>query len=625
MPLRLPVFLIFSLIVFNTHAQLNISFLSQLNYPESMSNLWGWTSPGGEEYVILGTYYGTRIIDVSNPGTPEELFFIDGTNSSWREVKTQGDFAYVVTEGGDGLLCIDLSELPDDITYNFSDGGIGLSSAHTVNCDEFGYIHVFGSDFAGGGDLILNANTDPLDPVYAGEVDEWYIHDGFVRGDTLWAANIYEGQFSIWDISDKTTPVLLGTQSTPKNFTHNTALSDDGNYLFTTDETSNASVACYDVSDPADINLLDEFRSIPGSNSIPHNTYVRGDFLVTAWYRDGVVITDKLHPELMIKTGYYDTSPVFGGSGFNGAWGVYPYFPSGIIAVSDIENGLYLLQPTYVHACYLEGNVTDEITGADLFGVNVSIVEETLAATTTDISGNYITAVQNAGTYTISFSKTGYLTETFSGVNLTTGGTTVLNVTLETVTATCVAPVTLYETSITASSAILHWNNVGATSYTVTYKKNGGAAINVNVTANQIALTGLESCSNYKWRVKAKCPDGSKPVSALKSFNTPAVECGREGDNEIVGFDDPSFELYPNPAGDHLFIEYANNNNRRNEGFLSSIQLKIIDMSGRIVLEKEINENIEFIELDISHLVKAMYILSIQSANGVEIEKFIKE
>ncbi|MBC8047968.1 MAG: choice-of-anchor B family protein, partial [Fimbriimonadaceae bacterium] len=353
-----------------TQAQSNISFLGKINYAEDLSNLWGWTSPTGEEYVILGTYYGTRIIDVTNPSSPDELFFIDGTNSSWREVKTMGNYAYVVTEGGggvaDGLLCIDLSELPDDINYNFSDGGVGLTSAHTVNCDEYGFVHVFGSDLAGGGDLILNANTTPLDPVYAGEVNDWYIHDGFLRGDTLWAANIYEGQFSVWDITSKTAPVLLATQSTPSVFTHNTALTDDGSYLFTTDEVTNASVAAYDVSDVTDIKLVDQFKSIPGSNSIPHNTYVVGDFIVTSYYRDGVTITDITDPSCLIKTGYYDTSP-YGGSGFNGAWGVYPYFPSGIIAVSDIEEGLFLLQPDYIPACHLKGNVKDHYTDAALF------------------------------------------------------------------------------------------------------------------------------------------------------------------------------------------------------------------------------------------------------------------
>jgi hypothetical protein len=57
------------------------------------------------------------------------------------------------------------------------------------------------------------------------------------------------------------------------------------------------------------------------------------------------------------------------GNGFNGAWGAWPYLPSGNIIVSDMEQGLFILGPTYVKACYLDGLVTDAGTGAPLFGL----------------------------------------------------------------------------------------------------------------------------------------------------------------------------------------------------------------------------------------------------------------
>ena len=75
---------------------------------------------------------------------------------------------------------------------------------------------------------------------------------------------------------------------------------------------------------------------------------VVGDFLVTAYYRDGVIITDAHYPDNMIKTGNYDTSPL-SGDGFNGCWGSWPYLPSGNIIASDMEEGLFILGPTYWH------------------------------------------------------------------------------------------------------------------------------------------------------------------------------------------------------------------------------------------------------------------------------------
>ncbi|HNM07543.1 MAG TPA: choice-of-anchor B family protein [Chitinophagales bacterium] len=400
------------------NAQLNTELLGHLPYADQLSNLTGWSDGAGNEYAIVGTYDGTSIVDITDPTSPIEVAFVNGNNSIWREVRTWDHYAYVVTEAGGGLLCIDLSGLPASVSYNYTNCGIGLNTGHTVFCDENGFVHIFGSNIGAGGDQILDANANPMDPEFAGEVDMWYIHDGYVRGDTLWAGNIYNGWFSVWDISDKTSPVLKAQQSTPDNFTHNTWLTDDGNYLFTTDEVTNATVASYDVSDLTDIKELDQFQANPGTSSIPHNVMVLGDFLVTAYYRDGVVITDATYPDNMIKVGEYDTSP-FAGDGFNGAWGSWPYLPSGNIIVSDMEEGLFIVGPTYVKACYVEGNVTDASTGAPIFGATVNFTG--VVDATSDLIGDYHGGVLDAGTYDFTFNKTGYLPETVTGVVMENG------------------------------------------------------------------------------------------------------------------------------------------------------------------------------------------------------------
>ncbi len=429
-----PLLLLLSVFTIQTNAQLNVELLGQLDYGGTqLSNLTGWSDGAGHEYAIVGTFDGTSIVDITDPTAPDEVQFVNGNNSIWREVRTWSHYAYVVTEAGGGLLCIDLSNLPGPVTYNFSDGGIGMSTGHTVFCDENGYVHVFGSDIGNGGDQIFNANIDPMDPIFAGEVDTWYIHDGFVRGDTLWAGNIYNGWFSVWDISDKTSPNLLAQQTTPDAFTHNVWLTDDNKYIFTTDEVTNATVASYDVSDLTDIQALDEFRANPGTNSIPHNTMVVGDFLVTAYYRDGVIITDAHYPDNMIKTGWYDTSPL-AGDGFNGCWGSWPYLPSGNIIASDMEEGLFILGPTYVSACYLQGVVTDATTGAPIFGADISFTAVGFTDATSDLTGNYHSGVYDAGTYDITFSKPGYLPLTVAGITLTNGVVTIVDAELEPLT-----------------------------------------------------------------------------------------------------------------------------------------------------------------------------------------------
>ncbi len=408
------------------HAQ-GVTFLGHLPYADQLSNLTGWADGAGNEYAIVGTYDGTSIVDITDPTTPVEVQFINGNNSIWREVRTYGNYAYVVTEAGGGLLCIDLSTLPGPVDFNYTDCGIGLETGHTVFCDENGIVHVFGSNIGNGGDQMLDATVDPMEPEYVGEVDLWYIHDGYVRGDTLWAGNIYDGWFSVWDISDKTSPDLLAQQNTPDDFTHNTWLTDDGNYLFTTDEVNNAVVASYDVSDLTDIIELDQFQANPGTNSIPHNVMVVGDYLVTAYYRDGVVVTDASDPSNMVKIGEYDTSPLSGG-GFNGAWGAWPYLPSTNIIVSDMEEGLFIVGVEYAPAAYVMGQVTDAVTGAPIFGAEVNYTGAVDAST--DLTGSYSSGTSDPGTYDFTFTKAGYENLVVTGIELISGDTAIVDAAL---------------------------------------------------------------------------------------------------------------------------------------------------------------------------------------------------
>ena len=45
-----------------------------------------------------------------------------------------------------------------------------------------------------------------------------------------------------------------------------------------------------------------------------------------------------------VDVGRFDTYPDDDSSDFAGAWSVYPYFKSGLLAVSSIEEGLFLVK-----------------------------------------------------------------------------------------------------------------------------------------------------------------------------------------------------------------------------------------------------------------------------------------
>ncbi len=415
----------------------NLNLLSNYPYPEGLSNVWGYTAPDGTEYALVGTTTRLSILSLADPANPVEVASVAGPNTIWREIKTWGQYAYVALDQVNvGVLIVNLQNLPNSVTSQYWTPSItvngqseNLISSHTVTMDENGFMFINGSNVAQGQALIFDVHSNPGNPIYIGPVGNWYCHDNMMRGDTVWSGDIYEGHFSVWDVSDKSNPVLLATQNTPSNFTHNCWISDDGNTLFTTDEVADAYLTSYDVSDLGNIRELDRYRSLDneGTGVVPHNAHVLNDWVFLSHYTDGLKIVDGHRPQNLVEVASYDTYPQ-AGTGFEGDWGVYPYFPSGVAIASDMTTGLWIFQPNLVRACYLEGQVTDANTGQALQGATA----EFLTApnyTTTDLSGDYAFGLATAGTYDVVYRMPGYLPDTLSAV-LINGQVTVLNVQL---------------------------------------------------------------------------------------------------------------------------------------------------------------------------------------------------
>ncbi|HNQ12570.1 MAG TPA: choice-of-anchor B family protein [Bacteroidia bacterium] len=417
----------------------NLTLKSIYTYPNTLSNIWGYTDSLGNEYALVGEATGLSIVDVTNPVSPTQVAFIPGPGpTTWREVKTWGKYAYVTTESGNiGLQIVDLSLLPASAPFkNWQGTGAiagQLETIHALHVDD-GYVYLYGTNLFHGAALVVDL-ADPWNPVYTGHTPDLgsttpsYIHDGYVRNDTLYGGYIYAGYFSVTDVTNKSNPVTVVTQNTPNNFTHNTWLNDAGNVLMTTDEVNDSYLAAYDISDINNIKELDRIQVNPGTNSIVHNTYVLNDYAVTSWYTDGVAIVDVHKPDNLVVVGWYDTYPQGTGPGFSGCWGVYPFFPSGTIVCSDIQNGMVVLTPDYVRACYLEGMITDSATGTPLNGALIEILSVPVQENS-DITGNYKTGYHVSGTYTVQVSKAGYFTKTINNVQLQSGVVTNLNVQL---------------------------------------------------------------------------------------------------------------------------------------------------------------------------------------------------
>lgn len=403
---------------------INTTFRSKISFPgQTLANIWGYEYRG-TEYALVGGSNGMIIVDITNPDAPQQIVQLPAPEgppndgSLWKEIKTFHHYAYMVTEAGGGIQIIDLSKLPSaNLDYhNYTgDGPIAgqLNKIHALHIDETkGYLYAWGGNLFGGAAKIFDLNQDPYNPVYVGKYDQLgYIHDGYVDNDTMYSGHIYAGQFAIVNMANKSAAELINTQTTPNAFTHNTWLADDRRTLLTTDERSNSYLAAYDVSDPTDIKFLDKMQGIPGSGSIVHNTYALRNWAVSSWYKDGFNMVDITRPDNLIQVGNFDTYPNGSGDGFVGCWGVYPFFPSGTLIASNIgaPGELWVVTPNYVRACYLEGKITDAVTGAALQNADIQVLGSSPALQEKSaFNGLYKTGQEAEGYYQVRVSKSGY-------------------------------------------------------------------------------------------------------------------------------------------------------------------------------------------------------------------------
>lgn len=409
----------------------NLTLKSSVYYPlQSCAGVWGYLDSLGNEYALVGASQGLAIVDVTDPLNPVQVIQIPGPDNKWKEIRTQGKYAFVTNELDSGLQIINLSNLPGTNLpakyWRPVINGTPLKTIHALEVSN-GYLYLHGSNIGSRGTLIVNI-SDPWNPVYAGWYDGKYVHDGYVRNDTLYAANIQDGYFSVIDVGNKTSPVLLATQNTPMNYTHNTWLSDNSKTLFTTDEKDGSFLASYDISNLNNITELDKVSSFPGPNAILHNVYMLNEWAVTTCNADGINIFDAHRPGNLVLTAAFDTYTVSAAGGGLGVWGGYPYLPSGNILAASRDGYLHILAPNYTRACYLEGQVTDSVTGNPISAASVKVFG-TSVVDSTRLTGNYAVGHVTPGIYTVEFSRTGYVTRSIP-VTLATASVTALNVKL---------------------------------------------------------------------------------------------------------------------------------------------------------------------------------------------------
>jgi choice-of-anchor B domain-containing protein len=348
-----------------------------------INDIWGWTDPQtGKEWALVGRMDGTSFVDISNPEKPivaGNLPLTKGANPNlWRDVKVYKNHAYIVADGAGahGMQVFDLTRLRNvaktpttfapDTTYP------GIHSSHNIVInEETGFAYAVGVSGGGntcGGGLHMIDIRDMKKPVFAGcfsdpqtgRASTGYSHDAqcvtykgpdqTYRGREICLGS-NETMLSIADVTDKKNPKAVARSSYPDvGYSHQGWLSEDHRYFYMDDEldelagtTPRTRTIVWDLTDLDDPQVAEMYLS-PTSAS-DHNLYIRGDTMYQSHYKAGVRIVDISNRTKPVEIGYFDTVPYGENTpGFGGSWSNYPYFKSGNIIATSMNEGLFVLR-----------------------------------------------------------------------------------------------------------------------------------------------------------------------------------------------------------------------------------------------------------------------------------------
>jgi len=346
---------------------------------ERVSDIWGWTDPDtNREYALVGRTAGLVIVDITDPANPVRMGIVSANRSGARDIKVYADHVFFTGDGAQdhGLVVFDLTRLRNmtgvpsvfepDARYE------GIQSAHNLAIDtESGFAFAVGASGGGetcGGGLHMVDIRSPKEPTFAGCYTDtegliWAgrTHDtqcvvyrgpdqDYVGHQICLASN--ETALRIVDVTDKQNPVAISAASYPSQaYIHQGWLTDDHKFFYLDDEldelvgtTELTQTLIWDLTDLDDPTFAGELLGTDSSTD--HNLYIKGNRMYQANYQAGLRVVDISDPTAPFEIGHFDTTP-YGANppGFSGAWTAFPFFESGTVIVSSMNEGLFILRP----------------------------------------------------------------------------------------------------------------------------------------------------------------------------------------------------------------------------------------------------------------------------------------
>lgn len=421
----------------------NIDLLSHMplsafsSSPTAANDIWGHVDLNtGDEYALIGLRNGVAVVNVSDPETPQEVGTIRGLSSTWRDIKVYQYFdeninawqayAYATIDNStDYVTIINLNQLPN--TVSLVEKNRVVTQAHNVYITNVDYslnialpnltpsIQLIGSNrFGGAFHSYSLAQPSTLTNLTSNYFGSGYTHDGASINITDERKNsqcnsseasctifidFNEKEMKLWNITNTSATTLLGTGeyddvAKSNQYVHSGWGTEDKQFIFLHDEFDekdgglNSTVRIFSIADLTNPTQVGQWTG--PTRAIDHNGFVRGNRYYMSNYERGLTVLDITDPANPIDVGYFDTYTPSNNAGFNGAWGTYPFLPSGNILVSDINSGLYVLKDnTHQSTQGQMGFSSQAVNATQGQTLTVTVARSNVTDTSQQVSVNY--------------------------------------------------------------------------------------------------------------------------------------------------------------------------------------------------------------------------------------------
>lgn len=305
---------------------------------------------GEGNFAYVGSYNGNglMIFDISNPTAPKLVGnYVPAEGGRFQDVIVAGGIGYFSSESRGGVHIVDVRNPANPV----------LLSQITESKNGFANVHEL---FVADG-VLYEADSrttvvkvfdvrNPQNPIFVRDIqtmDTRFIHAIVCVNGRLFTSG-WSGKTDIYDVRNvlSAPPPLLGSFDSGAN-SHASWPSNDGKLLASARETQDGDVRLFDISNPANpIPLASITAQSLGLNAFSaHNPYIIGNLLFVSWYQAGLVVIDITNPSQPKLLGNYDTYPG-SVSGFDGCWGAFPFLGLDRMLLSDLDGGLYIVDAT---------------------------------------------------------------------------------------------------------------------------------------------------------------------------------------------------------------------------------------------------------------------------------------